>query len=171
MIFPKKQACVFPTDIHALGAILYEMLTGPPPFKAATVPATLEQVRKQDTVPPSRLRPGIPAELDTICSKCLRKDPAERYGSALALAQDLGAFARRIDPGPARGRAAEAATQRMNRYEWGGDAYFVIYLALDGPLTYWAGADAGRSAYVHPTPASMDYLSPTVSCCFRGETG
>ncbi len=57
--------------------------------------------------------------------------------------------------------------QRMQRYEWG-DAYFVIYLALDGPLIYRAGADAGRSAYVHPTPATMDYLSRIYAECRGG---
>ncbi len=57
--------------------------------------------------------------------------------------------------------------QRMQRYEWG-DAYFVIYLALDGPLIYRAGADADRSAYVHPTPPTMDYLSRIYTECRGG---
>ncbi len=57
--------------------------------------------------------------------------------------------------------------QRIQRYEWG-DAYFVIYLALDGPLVYRAGGDAGRSAYVHPTPPTMDYLARIYAECRGG---
>lgn len=78
------------TDVHGLGAVLYEMLSGGPPFVADTPFATVKKVIEQ---PPSRL-PGVPRDLETICLKCLEKDPARRYHSALDLAEDLERFAR-----------------------------------------------------------------------------
>jgi WD40 repeat protein len=79
-------------DIYALGAIFYQLLTGRPPFQAATVSETLDQVRAADPVPPSRLQPGLPRDAETICLKCLHKDPQRRYADATALAEDLDRF-------------------------------------------------------------------------------
>jgi serine/threonine-protein kinase len=77
------------TDIYALGAILYEALTGRPPFRAESPMATMLQVRACDVVPPRQLSPSLPRDLETICLKSLAKDPRRRYGSAAAVADDL----------------------------------------------------------------------------------
>jgi serine/threonine protein kinase len=80
------------TDVYALGAILYEALTGRPPFRGETRDLTIYQVLHDEPVPPAQIQPAVPADLQTICLKCLEKDPAQRYASAEALAEDLRCF-------------------------------------------------------------------------------
>lgn len=82
------------SDVYALGAMLYEMVTGRPPFKAESVVATLKQVLENTPISPRDVNPKLPQDIATICLKCLEKDPARRYGSAQALADDLNRFLR-----------------------------------------------------------------------------
>jgi serine/threonine protein kinase len=80
------------TDVFALGALLYQVLIGRPPFLANSWQHAIEQVLHDEPQPPARLRPDVPEDLETICLKCLEKDPARRYASAADLANDLGRF-------------------------------------------------------------------------------
>jgi serine/threonine-protein kinase len=103
-------------DVYALGAILYECLTGRPPFQATTPLDTLLQVRTEEPVPPRRLVPSLPLDLNTVCRKCLEKEPRRRYPSAAALAEDLERFLTgrpvRARPASARERAVRWARRR-----------------------------------------------------------
>jgi serine/threonine-protein kinase len=135
-------------DVYALGAILYELLTGRPPFRAATLLATLRLVEEQPPQRPRVYNPRVDPALEAICLKCLEKTPAERYASAEALADDLAAFVRGESVHAERGVARRllGTVLRQSRYTevmvlwsgvWMGMAVLYFLISVAKSLLIW----------------------------------
>jgi WD40 repeat protein/serine/threonine protein kinase len=136
------------TDVYGLGSILYEMLTGRPPFKGETAVDTLLQVRLEDPVSPSRLRPKLSRDLVTICLRCLQKEPRKRYASALALAEDLRRFldGRAIQARPVGvlARMVKWARRRPAVAALGAGICLILALGFAGVTWQWREAEESR---------------------------
>jgi eukaryotic-like serine/threonine-protein kinase len=136
-------------DVYALGATLYALVTGRPPFQAATAMDTVLQVIGAEPVPPRRLNPALERDLETICLKCLEKEPAKRYPSAAALGEDLQRFlaGEPIVARPVTGaeRAIKWARRRPAIAGLTGLVAVVASLGLGGVLWQWRAAVRARN--------------------------
>jgi WD40 repeat protein len=148
-------------DVYALGAILYELLTGRPPFEGATLLEILKKVVHEEPAKPSWLRAGVPRDLDTICLKCLAKEPHRRYPDALALAEDLRRF-QTHEPISARpvGRAERLllwARRRPMQAALCGLALLVLVLGSLGGAAAWLWQEAEKAR--QETTKARDHLA------------
>ena len=148
------------SDVFALGATLYSLLTGRPPFQAASVIETLDLVRTREPAPPRTLVPGLPRNLETIALTCLRKDPQRRYVSAGALADDLERW---LDGFPIRARPVskiEHASRWCRRRPALASLLAVLALtvasSLVGLFTLWRHSEAERARAENALARAID---------------
>jgi WD40 repeat protein len=140
------------SDLYSLGAVLYHLLTGRPPFQGETVHAVLKQVETAEPLPPCRLNPSVPLDLETICLKCLDKDPERRYASGQELADELGRFLR---DEPIRARRLSRLARGL-RWVWRHPAVSIlgvsvllllVVVAVGSSIAAWRVATARRAEF------------------------
>src|SRR5439155_8133509 len=137
------------SDVYSLGAMLYHLLTGRPPFVGETLTHTLEQVLNSDPVSPRLLNPSVPRDLETICLKCLEKEPDKRYATAQALVDELDRF---LNNEPVRARPVTGA-ERLWRWcrrkpkiaSLAAAAASILALGFLGVLSQWKRAESHRA--------------------------
>jgi tRNA A-37 threonylcarbamoyl transferase component Bud32 len=167
------QAAVGPAvDIHALGALLYTMLTGRPPYQGTAVLNTLHHVQTHEPVSPRRLQPTVPRDLETICLKCLRKEPRHRYFSAAALADDLR---RHLDGRPILGRRVGPVARS---WKWAKRrptlaalltlAFFVLTVGFPVMTVLWFQANRARKAEALQRDRAETALDELESAVYAG---
>jgi len=136
------------SDVYSLGALLYHLLTGRPPFQAATLTEVLRQVATTEPITPRLLNPSLPRDLETVCLKCLEKEPAKRYSTARALAEELGRYlngrpvlARPIGP---TGKAGRWCRRNPRLALATGVALLSLAVGFTGVFWQWRRAKAGE---------------------------
>ena len=160
---PARGKISFATDVYALGAILYHALSGRPPFIGDDVAAVLHQVLEEEPLPPRRLNPSIPTDLETICLKCLAKEPGRRFVTAQALADDLGCF---LDDKPI---LARPVTQSERMWRWcrrnpvvasftSATLFLLLVVAVGGPIAAFRINRERRQAELHSYNADMNIV-------------
>jgi hypothetical protein len=169
----RQQAIGPTTDVYALGAIFFELLTGRPPFKAESALETLRQVVADEPVAPSRLRPKLPRDLETICLKCLRKEPEKRYSRAEALADDLRRF---LDGRPVLARRSSALERgwrwcRRNPAVAGWLASVALFLILLAAGSFVAALWLRRAQLLATQELWKAYLARAQASRWSGRVG
>jgi WD40 repeat protein/serine/threonine protein kinase len=152
-------------DVYSLGAILYQLLTTRPPFQGETLSALLLQVQNAEPIPPRRLNPGLPIDLQTICLKCLQKEPARRYATAKELADDLGRF---VEGKPVLARPVTPmeklwlwSRRRPMMAALSGGLVTAVLLGLAGILWQWRRAEEHAEGEASQRRLAQEYAQTT----------
>ena len=145
------------TDVYGLGALLYSILTSRPPFQGPTAESLLVQLRDADPLPPRRLNPSVPRDLETIALKCLAREPARRYATAQAVADDLTAF---LEGRPIQARPVSALEKAWRwcrrRPALAGALAFALLALVSGTLVSMALAREARGSAARALAAAEE---------------